>query len=88
MLCLYFYGHCSRSDGIVTVSLFNFESLLCVFSNFAQHNKAKIGRTHQRHTEIGSFYVSASELDSFKKFTKCIFHREALIGMHSSRPKS
>lgn len=88
MLCPYFYGHRSRSDGIVTVSLFNFESSLCVFSNFAQHNKAKIGRTHQRHTEIGSFYVSASELDSFKKFAKCIFHREALIGMHSSRPKS
>lgn len=88
MLFPYFCGHRSRSDGIVTVSLFNFESPLCVFPKFAQYNKAKIGRTHQRHTEIGSFYESGSELDSFKKFTKCIFHREALIGMHSSQPKS
>ncbi|KAB0406249.1 hypothetical protein E2I00_010586, partial [Balaenoptera physalus] len=33
-------------------------------TNFAQHNKADIERTHQRHTEIRPFCECASELDS------------------------
>lgn len=61
---------------------------LCVFHKFAQYNKVEIKRTCRLPTKIRSLCEFAWELDSFKKLTGHIFHREAKIGMHSSLPKS